>query len=203
MTNSSGVSRPYESAFATRDALFGMGSGSFDIAFYIANRPPMEPYCSLQTLQPVQVHELASIAKNSSNHWRKAFNVLAKCLFELRSSGHAAMSGSSLIRPVDTWQQYREAVLLQAHSCEALIFSRPALSIIEKGKAGPVHIIAGKTYAENLALDIPFHWLDRYFAINRHYRLVVSPYLDYRQLSNERISRLIYLIRALATNSPL
>ena len=57
-------------------------------------------------------------------------------------------------------------------------------------------IIAGKTYAAQLPL-LPLTWLDNYFAINKEARLIVAPYPDYRQLSNERIARLITLMQAL------
>jgi hypothetical protein len=55
-------------------------------------------------------------------------------------------------------------------------------------------LIAGKTYAASLKLP-SLIWLDSDFAINKANRLVVTPYADYRQLSNERIARLIELMK--------
>lgn len=57
-----------------------------------------------------------------------------------------------------------------------------------------IHIIAGKTYAAQLALP-PLVWLDAYFAVNKEQRVIVAPYPDYRQLSNERIARLLEMMR--------
>lgn len=129
--------------------------------------------------------ELAHIVKHTSNHWRKVFNVYAKLLFDWYQS----QSRKDL---PNTWQAYRDLALFQPHSQEALLFSPPQFDRDEHS----FHIIAGKTYAANLNLP-PLIWLDAYFAINKEYRLIVSPYPDYRQLSNARIARLIELMRAL------
>jgi hypothetical protein len=92
----------------------------------------------------------------------------------------------------DTWQSYRDLELFQPYSQEALLFSPPQFNSGSNG----FHIIAGKTYAACLNLP-PLAWLDSYFAINREFRLIVAPYPDYRQLSNERIARLIELMKDL------
>ena len=73
----------------------------------------------------------------------------------------------------------------------ALLFSAPAS---EKNQA--IHIVAGKTYASRLELP-PLIWLDAHFGINKEHRLIVAPYPDYRQLSNERIACLIELMKAI------
>jgi hypothetical protein len=92
----------------------------------------------------------------------------------------------------ETWQAYRDLELLQSHSQAALLFSAP---VFEKNDEA-IHIIAGKTYASRLDLP-PLIWLDSHFAINKEHRLIVAPYPDYRQLSNERIARLIELMKAI------
>lgn len=168
----------------------GFGVGRPKLAVYIANRPVNDHYPRLNVLQPLAPGELQSIVANNSNHWRKAFNVLAKVLWQLNwpeVTGNAA----------STWQDYRDQHLLQAHSEEALLFSPPVFSCraclsVPGNSAKPSldqnrwHVVAGKTYAA--ALDLPpLTWLDAYFAINKECQLIVSPYLDYRQLSNERI----------------
>ena len=82
--------------------------------------------------------------------------------------------------------------LFQRHSQEALLFSHPELN----KNMDNIHIIAGKTYAT--ALDLPpLIWLDSYFAINKQHRIIVAPYPDYRQLSNERIARLVVQMSSL------
>ena len=162
----------------------GLGSPNSSINFYIANRPPIDDYPMMNDLHSLAMGELAHIVKHTSNHWRKVFNVYAKLLFDW----HHLQNRKNL--PA-TWQSYRDLELFQSHSQEALLFSAPQLG---KDKTA-IHIIAGKTYAAHLDLP-PLNWLNPYFAVNTEYRLIVAPYPDYRQLSNERIECLIELMTA-------
>lgn len=165
----------------------GFGSKESCINFYIANRPPIDDYPMMNELRSLAIGELAHIVKHTSNHWRKAFNVYAKLLFDwYQLQGRKDLP--------DTWQAYRDLELFQSHSQEALLFSAPQLD--KNNKA--IHIIAGKTYAAYLNLP-SLVWLDAYFAINKELRLIVAPYPDYRQLSNERIARLIEFMCKLQT----
>ena len=165
-----------------KNNLIGLGSPKSTINFYIANRPPIDDYPVMNDLRGLAMGELAHIVKHTSNHWRKVFNVYAKLLFDR----HQLQGRTDL---PDTWQAYRDLELFQSHSTEALLFSAPRLD-----EDSPcIHIIAGKTYAAHLNLP-PLVWLDSYFAINKEFRLIVAPYPDYRQLSNERIARLIELM---------
>lgn len=167
----------------------GFGSKNFDIAFYIANRPPIDSYPQLNALHGLAKGELAHITANCSNHWRKVFNVYAKFLLAL--DGVFDADGMPFNkRGITRWQDYRDNNLLQSHSHEALLFSAPDLMC-----ANTMHIIAGKTYAHDLQLNIELIWLDNYFAINKQHNLIVSPYLDYRQLSNARIEQLANLVK--------
>jgi len=161
----------------------GLGSQKSIINFYITNRPPIDDYPAMNELRDLAMGELTHIVKHTSNHWRKAFNVYAKLLFDW----HHLQDRKNL---PETWQAYRDIELFQSHSQEALLFSSP---VFEK-KNGTIHIIAGKTYASSLNLP-PLLWLDTYFAINKQLRLIVAPYPDYRQLSNQRIARLIELMQ--------
>ena len=166
-----------------KNNVIGLGSRNSNINFYIANRPPIDDYPTMNELRGLAMGELAHIVQHTSNHWRKAFNVYAKLLFDW----YQQQNRKNL---PDTWQAYRDLELFQSHSHEALLFSSPQLD-----KNNPaIHIIAGKTYATFLNLP-PLVWLDQYFAINKEFRLIVAPYPDYRQLSNERIARLIELMR--------
>lgn len=164
--------------------MIGLGSHHSSIKFYITNRPPIDDYPAMDELRGLAMGELAHIVKHTSNHWRKAFNVYAKLLFDWHSLNQRKDLPTS-------WQEYRDSELLQAHSQEALLFSAPQF----ESEKNSIHIIAGKTYATQLALP-PLIWLDNYFAINKEQRLIVAPYPDYRQLSNARIARLIELMRA-------
>lgn len=159
----------------------GIGDADYRLAFCVANRPALDDYPTRNTLTPMVPGELQHIVANTSNHWRKLFNVYAKFLYALgREPGWPA-----------TWQEYRDHHLLQAGSKHALLFSPPPQGA---APSGPLHIIAGKGYAESLKVP-GLHRLDPYFAIAVEQRVIVSPYLDYRQLSNERIERLVSLIR--------
>ncbi|WP_331345526.1 DUF6942 family protein [Cellvibrio sp. UBA7661] len=162
----------------------GLDSTSSNINFYIANRPPLDDYPVMNELRGLAAGELAHIVKHTSNHWRKAFNVYAKLLFDW----HKRQGRKDL---PNTWQAYRDLELFQSHSQEALLFSAPDLNRNTK----TIHIIAGKTYAAYLNLP-PLVWLDNYFAINKELRLIVAPYPDYRQLSNERIEKLIAIMHS-------
>jgi hypothetical protein len=167
-----------------KNTLIGLGSQKSAINFYIANRPPIDDYPQMQELRSLATGELTHIVKHTSNHWGKVFNVYAKLLFDW----HLLQKQQNL---PDSWQAYRDLELFQLHSQEALLFSSP---LFDKEKP-IIHIIAGKTYAAHLGLP-PLIWLDSHFAINKEYRLIVAPYPDYRQLSNERIARLIELMQS-------
>lgn len=163
--------------------IIGLGSHHSSIKFYIANRPPIDDYPVVDELCGLAMGELRHIVKHTSNHWRKVFNVYAKLLFDWYQL-------QQLKNLPDTWQAYRDLELFQAHSQEALLFSAPQF----ESDGNAIHIIAGKTYAAQLALP-PLVWLDAYFAINKEQRVIVAPYPDYRQLSNERIACLLELMR--------
>lgn len=160
----------------------GLGSTNSTINFYIANRPPIDGYPVMNEFRSLADGELAHIVKHTSNHWRKAFNVYAKLLFDW----YSVIERKDLPK---SWQEYRDTELFQSHSQEALLFSAPQ----SNNKKFAIHIIAGKTYATRLNLP-PLVWLDSHFAINKEQRLIVAPYPDYRQLSNERIAQLIAIM---------
>lgn len=155
----------------------GLGPQDFELGICIANRPPIDHYPELTHMQALAPGELEHIVAHTSNHWRKLFNVLAKLAQALHWS--------------DDWRHYRDHKLLQSHCRCALLFDAPEVS----NSSPTIHVVAGKTYATDL--EIAVDWLDTRFAINREAKWIVSPYPDYRQLSNERIARLADLIRSL------
>lgn len=157
--------------------LQGFGCADAPLRFYIANRPPLDHYPALSHLQPLAPGEVTHIVANTSNHWRKAFNVCAKLLFDW----HKRNNHSDL---PESWQSYREQWLFQNAKGATLLFSPPDLS------ANAWHIIFGKTYASSLAIP-GLVWHDAFFASLPDLQLIVSPYPDYRQLSNERIQCLL------------
>lgn len=163
----------------------GLGDADSRLAIYLANRPQLDGYPQLDELKPLMPGELSHIVANTSNHWRKAFNVYAKLLGQLHWPG---------VQEAGSWQQYRDRRLLQAGCDTALLFSPPDLTATRLAQRQRVHVVAGKTYAAQLSLP-PLMWIDAYFAVNAEFRLIVSPYLDYRQLSNARLEQLAGLIQ--------
>lgn len=174
----------------------GFGSQNYQVAVYIANRPPIYEYQQLAQLTPLTTGEITSIGQQCGNGWRKVFNVYAKLLYALDKE----LFSFTTFAP--TWQQYRDSFLLQTDSKTSLLFSAPQLKTIKNNaNQKTVHIIMGKTHAKSLlstgALNIELIWLDNEFAINRAQRVIVCPYFDYRQLSNVKIERLAELIKGL------
>lgn len=161
--------------------LVGLGSKEAKLYFYIKNRPPIPSYQQLSSLKPMVSGEIAFIGNETGNHWRKIFNVYAKLIFEINPKNFKK------------WQTLRDEQLLQENE-HCLMFSQPR---IETNKCDKIHIILGKGYAEQLALAEQCQWLNNDFAINRDKRLIISPYFDYRQLSNIKITQLARLIAQL------
>lgn len=166
--------------------MIGFGNKEFKLAIYIANRPELDNYPDQATLIPLNPGEIDYIGKNTSNHWRKVFNVSAKFLFQLYSE-----HDQQQVEGFDNWQDYRDRTLFQAECQETLLFSAPQFTDNDV-----IHIVAGKTYAEQLGLQ-NLIWLDKYFAVSSNEHLIVCPYLDYRQLSNARIDTLVSLVQKL------
>lgn len=166
----------------------GLGAQAPAIAVYIANRPPLLEYTTLNELSALSRGEISAIGQQCGNGWRKVFNVYAKLLCALAPQ----FFGFATLAP--TWQQYRDNYLLQQGSNTALLFSPPKLN----NDHATIHIIMGRTYARSLVnsgqLDAPLTWLDNEFAINIASRIIVCPYFDYRQLSNIKIERLAAMI---------
>ena len=159
----------------------GIGDKAANLSVYIANRPPLEEYRSLNELRPLVKGDIQYISNETGNHWRKIFNCYAKLCFCLDGQNYS------------TWQNYRDERLLQLSSQTQLLFSSPDL----RAKSRQVHLVSGRTYYQSLSLRIPVEWLDSYFAVSFEYRLIVTPYFDYRQLSNARIEFLVGLINQL------
>lgn len=179
------------------EVLIGLGNKDFWIAFYVESRPPIEPYYSLTQMQTLNKGQIKEIGDKCGNGWRKVFNVYAKLLFALPNEVW------DYRQQADSWQQYRDIKLCQKESAEALLFSAPKLHFNQGGELNSeqaIHIIAGRTYAKKLLkqglLQANFVWLNEQFAVDLTQRLIISPYLDYRQLSNKKIETLVTIICA-------
>jgi hypothetical protein len=167
------------------------------IKVFMANRPPLKEYEDVNDVSALNVGEIYRIASETGNHWRKIFNVYAKFIFSL-----AAANNDSAVLSYKTWQQYRDERLLQKNSNTQLYFDHDELTaLLSDADPYSVRIVMGKTFAESMLKDISLTWLDSYFAINKALGIIVCPYFDYRQLSNERIEILVKHVIALQRNS--
>lgn len=158
----------------------GIGDSQASLKVYIANRPPLPEFELLKDLRPLSAGEIAAIVCATGNHWRKIFNLYAKLVFELGGTSQPS------------WQGYRDNCLLQADSGQALLFSEPEL-----GQGDTVHIVAGYSHAEALDLGDGLEAVGSGFRVDGERRLVISPYFDYRQLSNAKLAELVGLVKAL------
>ena len=153
----------------------------------------MSEYQELTQVSALTRGEITAIGQACGNGWRKVFNVYAKLLYALPKEHFPFTS----LAP--TWQEYRDNYLLQANSQTALLFSPPCFL----GNSKRLHVICGRTYAKQLiksaALTAQLTWLDEEFAIDQQNKIIVSPYFDYRQLSNVKITRLAAMLTALQT----
>jgi len=163
----------------TSAVVAGLGDPLARVRVYSANRPPLAAFSDIHTIRPLLADDIARIATETGNHWRKIFNVYAKWLFEWCEAEFCR------------WQQLRDVCLLQSGSNTSLLFSAPDFS------QPALHVVMGRQYAASLSLG-QLKWLNDDFAINRKLGVIVCPYFDYRQLSNAKIVRLAELSRELS-----
>jgi hypothetical protein len=161
--------------------MIGIGDKTYKLAVYIGKRPPLEEYKMLDHFMPVVEGELARIGRETGNHWRKIINIYAKLAFALNSEGCL------------TWQYYRDSYLLTQNSRQALLFDDKILYNSEKC----ISIVCGKAHAIKLLEPNQLVWLDSDFALDSSNRIIVTPYFDYRQLSNTKIEKLVSIIKKL------
>ena len=168
----------------------GFGCNQYQLAFYVENAPQFSSYATPNSLIELPPGAINEISMACGNGWRKQFNVYAKFIYNLSPS---VFSGKTA---APTWQQYRDTQLLQQGSATALLFSPPNYT-----RANTLHIIAGRGYAKKLAsqnlLGGNLTWLNDEFAYNIENKLLVSPFLDYRQLSNRKIDFLAQMCEQL------
>jgi len=159
--------------------MIGIGDKYYKLAVYIGNRPPLDEYESLEGLIHAVEGELSRIGRETGNHWRKIINIYAKLGFALSPEGYS------------TWQTYRDGFLLTKTSRQAMLFNDRILTDDENC----INIICGKTHAKKLQGDNDLCWLDEDFAIDSNNRIIVTPYFDYRQLSNIKLEKLVSIIQ--------
>ncbi|MFT6991806.1 MAG: hypothetical protein ACJASL_003800, partial [Paraglaciecola sp.] len=145
--------------------LSGLGVSCAQFNVYIANRPNFSEYPNLDYVNPLSSGEINAIGQACGNGWRKVFNVYAKLVFALNKETIVSLQGSQ------SWQAFRDHVLLQNASNTSLLFSTPLLADVINQNSHVIHIIMGKTYAKSLDLPQPLRWLDNEFALLPDHKL--------------------------------
>lgn len=167
------------------------------IKVFMANRPPLKDYEDIDEISALNAGEIHRISSETGNHWRKIFNVYAKFIYSLALANH-----DSTVLNYKTWQQYRDERLLQESSSTQLYFENNGLmDLLSEIDPHAIRIVMGKAFAESVLKNITITWLDSYFAINKELGIIVCPYFDYRQLSNERIEVLVKHVITLQRDS--
>ncbi len=176
----------------------GLGDAQARLRVYVAKAPPMAEFAGLDACLALLPGQIEQIYRHCGNGWRKVFNVYAKLVWALPAPLQPDLQGAQ------SWQQWRDRVLLQAGSDTALLFGANGFGQDGVGAgADTLHIIAGRQHARDLlaqgllpdALTGGLVWLDEEFAVAKKLRLLVCPYLDYRQLSDIKITRLVQLVQ--------
>ncbi len=158
----------------------GIGDPNAWIYIHCPHRPPLAEYEQRTTLLPAEPQELETLVAHTDNHWRKIINLYAKLMHELNAT-HAQ------------WQHYRDNQLLQAHSGTALMFSMPETA------QNRLTLVMGQAFATQCGIsearfpDLKL-WQDN-FRYSLSHRLILTPYFDYRQLSNKALKELAGLIK--------
>jgi len=181
----------------------GLGEAQASLRVWMANRPPLALWDEGSEVLALQQGEIAAISSACGNGWRKVFNVYAKLVFALPPSHFRHFKQAEYAN----WQSYRDQCLLRSGSQTALMFSpfpcNPQPNDLQRGLPAisssatifrPIHLIMGRTYARSLAIAERLIWLDHDFALHPEQQVIVCPYFDYRQLSNQKIIRLTELM---------
>lgn len=174
----------------------GLGPEQFNVAIYLPHTPPSHFTQSLMTLRPLAEGELTTLITDGGNHWRKIINLAAKL-------GAALQPEWSL-----PWQDYRDQQLCRSTSDIALLFSAPPRIALDQAprSSAPygtraVSIVCGHGYCGRCYDGVEFQAINEDFSVNRAYKLIDSPYFDYRQLSNVKLDCLAALTQSLLTSS--
>lgn len=168
----------------------GLGEQQAVFNVHLANKPPIASYENRRSIKACTRGEIKTIGELAGNHWRKIFNVYSKLLYALDLPQW---------QEYETWQTLRDNGLLQKGSDTALIWNTAEARFTEALKAKPnkdrLTLVTGKSYAEALGLSEKLVWIDQDFALLKSSNLIVSPYFDYRQLSDVKIQKLAELIK--------
>lgn len=155
-------------------------SSRFGLCLYLPHRPDMPEYAQLQHIRLLKSGDIAAIINSCGNHWRKIFVIFAKLACAIDSRG------------LD-WKHYMNEHLLQASGQEQLLFVS-ADFCLDDADARMIHLVSGKACAESFARLPACASISEDFSINGAGNVVITPYFDYRQLSNAKIEYLLGLL---------
>lgn len=170
----------FRSQTISSDPIVGLGPTSAKIFIYIPHSPPCLHLSDLTELRPAVFGELKQIGIEAGNHWRKIINIAAKLGYAIDSDNQ------------ESWQCYRDHVLCQTISKVALLFNQQYLP----NDTARVHVISGHQYSQQLTQDLELTRIGDDFACCASRNVIDSPYFDYRQLSNAKLSVLVDLVQS-------
>ncbi len=153
----------------------GFGDNSPLLVVFAPHSPPGIQSDRSGDILPLTAKDLHQLVQAGGNHWRKIFNLYAKLLH-----------GLTPLEP--DWQSCREHRLLRSGSACALVFEQGW-----RPEPGQLCVVMGQTYGRSLG------WLENDqvlpaehpFVQHPEQAVIVTPYFDYRQLSNARLASLI------------
>ncbi|MEX1215631.1 hypothetical protein [Saccharospirillum sp.] len=158
----------------------GFGDPSPLLVVCAPHRPPSVELEYSKSISPLSGDDLHQLIQAGGNHWRKIFNLYAKLLH-------------GLLPLEPDWKSCREQRLLRSGAACALVFEQ-----LWTPKPGQLCLVMGQTYGRSLG------WLasdqvlpaEHPFVQHPEQTVIVTPYFDYRQLSNARLAILVNQIRS-------
>ncbi|NRB39175.1 MAG: hypothetical protein HRU20_12015 [Pseudomonadales bacterium] len=176
--------------------LSGMGNispaANITLRLYLPHRPPMQEFESLNGIKLLQHGDINTIIAATGNHWRKIFVIFSKIAAALDS------------RQLD-WKTYQQNHLLQGSGSELLVFcddqGELASQLINEVNTQTIHLFSGKACAEAAGCMPYCEALESGFYRSHQGNVFITPYFDYRQLSNVKIDYLLSLLTPLHPKS--
>lgn len=145
--------------------------------FLVPHAPPLMQCDGAQGTLPAMDNRLLESLMATGNHWRKIINCAAKTAYLWQPQGY------------QTWQNYRDDFLLRGNSQQFLHWGQCDVHALSGFK-----IITGKQHGQNLLGPV---WQEGDFYLEAEQGIIVSPYFDYRQLSNLKIQQLVGYLQSL------
>lgn len=170
------------------ESCYGIGAKRPALILYLPHRPEAIVLSGTGEYGSVNSLGVRTFLADCDNHWRKIFNCYAKIAF--------ALFGRDFL----TWQDYRDNRLLTEQSLELMVFPDSKGSLREHTLGSSrISIISGIATARKMSLDFETWKLLRGFYLKEHpkngHTTILTPYFDYRQLSNQKIETLLQLLK--------